>query len=428
MRNVLTLALKDLKLLTRDRFGMFWVLGFPIIYALFFGSIFGGAGGGGVNAMPVAVVDQDQTAGSQAFIERLGSSDAIELEPFDDIVAARDLVRTGKKTAALLVKEGFGDSPGIMFGGDQNNLIDVSVDPSRSAEAGYLQGLLMEAAYRSTIDRFRDTGWARDQVRTGMSEIATNDTIEPAQRLILGAFMTSVDTFLGAVDPELYQDGLDFDSGSSAIEVTEVTTETDSGPSSYEVSFPSAILWGLLGCSAAFSISIVKERIEGTFMRLCVSPTGPAQILAGKGLACFISCSLVIVILLVVANLSVGVRLGQPLHLALAIVSASLCFVGLMMLISVLGRTIEAVGGAGWAIYVVMAMIGGGMIPLMFMPRWLYQISMISPVRWGIQALEGAIWREYSLTEMLLPCGVLVGIGVVAFLVGWRISRRSLIG
>ena len=42
MRAVWTLAIKDLRLLVRDRVSLFWVLAFPLLLALFFGSMFGG--------------------------------------------------------------------------------------------------------------------------------------------------------------------------------------------------------------------------------------------------------------------------------------------------------------------------------------------------------------------------------------------------
>ena len=36
-------------------------------------------------------------------------------------------------------------------------------------------------------------------------------------------------------------------------------------------------------------------------------------------------------------------------------------------------------------------------------------LSSLSPVKWSILALEGAIWRDFSFREMLLPCAVLLG-------------------
>jgi ABC-2 type transport system permease protein len=65
-------------------------------------------------------------------------------------------------------------------------------------------------------------------------------------------------------------------------------------------------------------------------------------------------------------------------------------------------------------------MIGGGMIPLMVMPGWMLRLSDFSPVKWGIMALEGSIWRGYSVAELLPACGILVAVGVVCLALGVR--------
>jgi len=59
------------------------------------------------------------------------------------------------------------------------------------------------------------------------------------------------------------------------------------------------------------------------------------------------------------------------------------------------------------------------------MPGWLTTLSHVSPIEWGIAALEGAIWRGFTLSEMLLPCGVLVAVAVVAFGAGTWVFRRA---
>ncbi len=68
----------------------------------------------------------------------------------------------------------------------------------------------------------------------------------------------------------------------------------------------------------------------------------------------------------------------------------------------------------------MLAMIGGGSIPLYFMPAWMQAMSSISPFKWAILALDGAIWRPLTVQEMMLPCGVLLGFGVVGFALGAR--------
>ena len=147
--------------------------------------------------------------------------------------------------------------------------------------------------------------------------------------------------------------------------------------------------------------------------------------MAGKALASFVACVTVSIFLMLVGRVLFGVRLTNPLGLAVAIFSCAICFSGLVMLISVLGKTERSVAGAGWGILLVMSMIGGCMIPLMVMPSWMLTLSNFSPVKWGILGLEGAIWRGFSLTHMLLPAGILLAVGVVAFTAGVSILSRA---
>jgi ABC-2 type transport system permease protein len=66
------------------------------------------------------------------------------------------------------------------------------------------------------------------------------------------------------------------------------------------------------------------------------------------------------------------------------------------------------------------------MVPLLVMPPWMQALSIISPVRWSILALEGAIWRGFSWAELLPPCAVLLGVGTAAFFLGvWLLTRQE---
>jgi ABC-2 type transport system permease protein len=186
------------------------------------------------------------------------------------------------------------------------------------------------------------------------------------------------------------------------------------------------MLWGILGCIATFAISIVKERTGGTFQRLLIGPIGRAHILGGKGMACFATCVFIICIQYVGAKLIFKTPIGNLPLFFLASLCTILSFVGFMMFISTLGRTEQSAGGAGWAALMIMAMLGGGMIPLYFMPEWLRSISHISPVKWGIYALEGAIWRNFSFVEMAKPCLILLMFGLISFLLGvYTLSRQQ---
>ena len=59
MKTVLFMALKDLVLVTRDWLGLFFIIGFPILMGVFFGSMYGGSGDRGSAKLDVAIVDED---------------------------------------------------------------------------------------------------------------------------------------------------------------------------------------------------------------------------------------------------------------------------------------------------------------------------------------------------------------------------------
>jgi ABC-2 type transport system permease protein len=207
-------------------------------------------------------------------------------------------------------------------------------------------------------------------------------------------------------------------------QMMEISAKRDGPTSGYEISFPQSITWGIFGCVSAFAMSLVTERVFGTYLRLRVAPVSRAQILGGKGLACFLACCLVSVFLLGLGRLVFGVRVLDPLKLSLAIASSAACFVGLMMFTSVLGRTERAVAGSVWAILMPLAMLGGSMVPQIVMPRWMQTAGSVSPVKWAIRGIEGGIWRDLPWAEMWAASGILLGMGAVFYAVGLMLLLR----
>jgi ABC-2 type transport system permease protein len=70
-------------------------------------------------------------------------------------------------------------------------------------------------------------------------------------------------------------------------------------------------------------------------------------------------------------------------------------------------------------------MLGGGMIPLYIMPGWMTTTGNFSQAKWEVLALEGAIWRGFSMQEMLLPCSILILFGAVCFIIGARTFKSQ---
>jgi ABC-2 type transport system permease protein len=265
---------------------------------------------------------------------------------------------------------------------------------------------------RESVRRGEQSAYVRlapDFDRHGQLEIGLDPSRVAESALLRGAL-------LEALRPE--------STSARASPLREVAVLRQPPPSPFSLAFPGAIAWGLMGCAATFAAAMVRERTGGTLIRLRAAPMGKATLLLGKALACAIACVFDVLVLLAVARLGFGVRIENVPGLALALTATTACFVGLTQFLSSLGRTEESVSGAGWATLLFLAMLGGAMVPVSFMPEWMQRLSDLSPIRWGILALEGALWRGLGPRELLLPCAILGGVGAIAFAFGLQRTQR----
>jgi ABC-2 type transport system permease protein len=436
MGPVFAIALKDIRLLLRDKAGLFFTFIFPILIGVFFGTIFAG-GGDGPSKIGIAVVDQDGSDGSRLLIEDMKSGKSFDPLLVPDREEAVTMVRRGKKAAVVVIPKGYGDAGANLFGGQVASL-ELGTDPSRGAEGGMIRGLLMELAFKRFGDTFADPTKMRGMAKTARMQAQIMEAITPDSKRDLDSFYANLDTALASAEKlsanddkkpaapgEATKPAPAAAFGPMALKEIDIQPAERFGPkNSYSVTFAQAIMWGVVGCCSGFAVSLLAERSSGTLVRLRLSPLGWSRVLAGKALACFGTTMLVGALMVVFAVAVFRVRpVSWPL-LMVAMVCVGACFVGIMMLLSVIGRKTGS-GQIGWSIMLVLTMIGGGSIPLFVMPAWLQTASGISPVKWAILALEGGLWRGSSLAEMALPCGILLAVGVVGFVVGAKMFARD---
>jgi ABC-2 type transport system permease protein len=422
-RAVLALARKDLRLLSRNRGALFFAFVWPVLMALFFGVIFGGGGSRG--RIPVVVVDEDGTPAAGRLVERLRTTSGLEVSTAPRAEAER-LVRQGKRTAAVIVPSGYGAASGRLFHGEPRRL-EIAADPARTAETAMLEGILTGAAMQSMQELFTRSDASRAMVDGAMEDLRAAP--ESADRAATERLLSELRSWLGR-EPAPRR-GAGGDAGGSAgwqpvvIARRELRDDREGPRNAFEITFPQGILWGVIGASLGFALSLVTERTRGTLTRLRTAPISRGDVLAGKALACFATIVVVEALLFAVGGAFFGVRPSSLPLLALAGLSLAFCFVGLMMLVSVVGKTEQSAGGLGWAIMLPMAMFGGGMVPLFIMPPWMQAVSNLSPVKWGILALEGAVWRGFGLRQMLLPVAVLLAVGAAGLWLGSQLFGRE---
>lgn len=430
-----SIALKDVRLLVRDRMGFFFTFFFPLLIAVFFGTVF--QQGSGPAGIPVAIVDLDASVESAAFARKLSEAGELSVVPGLSPEQAEAAVRSGRLRAMIVLQRGFGEARKRPFWG-QPMKIELGVDPSRAAVASMLEGVVTKHAFEGFSEMFSDPAAMRGQVRDSMELMRKDSDLSPMMRPAFELFFRSLDSMLGAVEEQNRSaEGATAggDSGGAgaaagrAWQPVDITTREISGQrrdlpaNSYALTFPQGIIWGMMGCALSFAITLVMERTRGTLIRLRIAPLTRAHLLGGKAIGCFfITCS-VAVLLMVIARWVFGVLPTSYTMLSVAVACTSLCFVGLMMLLAAVSRTEAAGNGLGWGVLLLLSMIGGGMVPLEFLPGFIKSLSVISPIRWALVALEGGIFRDFGPAEMAVPCGILLGVGAAAFGLGTRLFR-----
>jgi ABC-2 type transport system permease protein len=425
MQPIMALALKDLRLLLRMRAGLFFTFVWPLLIAVGFGVILSGPSTG-QSRISVALVDEDHTPGSEAFLARLDRATELAVQRTGR-AEAEESVRKGRRTAFVAVSRGFGAASERMFYGVPPT-VELGLDPSRRAESGMLEGVLMKYGVQGMQEAFSDPAAGHQAVENARRSLPADTSANP-DAAAAAAFLGELDKFLTRprmADPSRVATSAPSGQGAWAplTVVTRPITGDARGPrSTFEFTFPQGVIWGLIGCIMSFAVGLVVERTHGTLVRLQIAPLTRGAVLAGKGLGCFIAAMMLQAIMFALATLVFHVHVHSFGALLLAMVSAATGFVGIMMLVAAIGRNEQSTSAAGWAILMPMSMVGGAMIPLFAMPPWLVRVSGISPIKWAILAFEGATWRAFGMGEMLLPCGILIAVGAVAFALGTRFMR-----
>lgn len=429
-RPLLSIAIKDLRLLARNRSACFFTLVWPLAVAILFGAIFGGSGDKG--KLQIGVVDEDHTDGSRLFAGGLAAADEFATQPLARSEAI-DRVRRGKLSAAVILPAGFGEAGARLFYG-KPPAVELWIDPSRSADRAMLEGLLQRQAARRLSSVMTDPKANDAFLITARHDLESADAQTKAD---VAPLLDDLDHFMKRPPAASAPGSASGSTPTSApakpkAEWSPLSVEshdaaaTQSGPrSAFEMSFPQGILWGLIGAVMSFAVGLATERTGGTMLRLRAAPLSTSGLLAGKGLGGFLGLLIVQGLLLTVAALVFGVRPSSVPMLLIAMFCIAVCFTGLMLFIATLGRNEQAVSGAGWALLMPLTLVGGGTIPLFAMPAWLVKVSHFSPMKWTVLSLEGALWRNFSLQEMTLPCAILLAVGLVAGWLGSRVIRAE---
>jgi len=168
----------------------------------------------------------------------------------------------------------------------------------------------------------------------------------------------------------------------------------------------------------------VAERRQGTLRRLQAAPLTRTHILMGKMVPCFALSVGQTLFLLIASRWLFGVRWGPddwPLAEQLAwllpvVLCTSLAAMGLALWIASVARSELQVAIYGGLLVLVLAVVGGCVLPREMMPENTQFITHWTPQGWALDAyrelLGGSETYQPNAVILLRSCGVLAALGV----------------
>jgi ABC-2 type transport system permease protein len=370
---ILSIAIKEWKLILKEKGTFFWLLLMPIGFIVLFGSVFGSIG---KTTVTVPYIDLAGTAESQAFIKAIGERGGYKLEPKEAGALDEQItrIRDGKQSVLLVVREGFGR--GLSGAPDGKSTVELYSDAS-SELTGPLKSVLENLA-----NEYREAKIGSALQAAGVAETERSRLME---------------------SPLVIEE--------KPQNATNVNAITQVVPG-YTVMFVFFVIISMIR-------RFIGDKTAGITARLQTTRMTPVSYLLGIWLAYLGVAIVQCAALLSFGHFAYGLELGDAVATAVLVLMLAICGTGLGLAICMLVRSENQ--GMAFTQLLTMggAVLGGLWFPIEFMPRALQTVARFVPQYWaqkGFQdiMIRGAhlsgIWPSLAALAAFAAAGILVAL------------------
>ena len=182
----------------------------------------------------------------------------------------------------------------------------------------------------------------------------------------------------------------------------------DPTPTSVQQNAPAWTLLAMFFLTVPLSVSFIKEREQGSLFRLQTMTVPAWVVLGGKALPYFvinlIQMASILAVSVYVLPLLGGDRLGlghSPLAILVMGASASLAAIGFGIAVAMYARTAEQAASFSSAVVMIMAALGGILVPKTVMPPLMQNLAVFSPLSWGLDGFQDVFVRGGGVTQAM---------------------------
>ncbi len=366
----------------------------------------------------ILLVDNDQGEVSKNIQENLKNSPLFEVRMQASEASAKELVQTGKYQLGIVIPENLSKDlnlkvaenvEGILekFGEEEERipLVKSKLEPK---EIKLYFDPATQFAFRNSIKSGIDQMVSKIETQTIYKAFQEELTDDPTEDIF------DTEPFL------LFKEIVPSDGEMAII------------PNSTQHNIPAWTLFAIFFIILPLSINMVKEKNQGTFVRLRTHPVSYATFLGGKTVV-FLGVALVQFALMLLVGIYLFPLIGLPkldvsgkLPLLFFVAFfAGLAAVGLGLLLGTIAKTQEQSAPFGATFVVILAALGGVWVPVFAMPKFMQVLSNISPMNWGLNAFYDVFLRNVGITELLPEIALLFLFFVVSVVLSVVYNERK---
>ena len=382
MRPVVAIAGIALKRYFRDRSNYFFVLVLPMLLVVAIGLQFGDSGAAGRLIL----------TGSGPLSDRLASAlddQRIAVERSDDAARAKEVVARGRSDAAVIV------DPDDETRWSAQQPVEITIIPG--SQAG---GQATTATVRSVLDSL--------SLRRAASDALQAQQVEPEE----------VERALPAAEdagPTLSVDLVDGDLG-----------EEFSGLGQFDLGAAQQLSLFIFLTALTGSGMLIQSRELGVTRRQLSAPVSSVQVIGGETLGRFGIAFGQGIYMVIGTAVLFGVDWGDPFATTCVVAAFAAVSASAAMVLGSLMDNANAANGVGIGLGLVVAALGGSMLPLELFSDGLMKVSALTPHHWAYEAYSEIQRRGGTISDVLPQLGVLLAMTAVLLPLGAWLLRRSL--
>jgi ABC-2 type transport system permease protein len=387
--------------LWRDRGALVMAFLLPPLVFLIFSAVFSGTTGEDVK-LKVAVADIAHTEDSRRLLAALVKDPDLRAEAVSPqtLEEVRRRVKSSADDAGLVIRA----DPGA-----EGSPLVILADPSRAVAAPLVQARTQQVLARAMPDLLLG--------RTVRDLNSAIGDLTPEQETNVSMARREAKSDAAEGKPTPAQD--------SMFERQAVSGAKRGGGTIVYYAGAVPILFSLFTAMHG-ALSLIEERRAGIADRIMAGRAGMGPVVGGK-FAFLLSQSVVqATSIFVTAEVVYGIDVLAHLPLWLTTTAAaSVCSAGLALGLVSVCRTREQAQMLSTFVILVLAAIGGSMVPRFLMPPWLQQVGWATPHAWVIDAYQGALWRDEGPATLYRAWLVLAGTGALGLLVAQLTARYA---